>query len=61
LYGHQAFAYVVCDPVRRGKEISKKIVELESAKDELDLEGSGVMILVSNIDMNINEIVPLNL
>jgi len=59
LYGHQAFAYVVCDPVRRGKEISKKIVELESAKDELDLEGSGMMILVSNIDMNINEIVPL--
>jgi transposase len=59
LYGQPAFAYVVCDPVRRGKEISKKILELGSIEDNLDLEGSGMMILVSNIDMNIDEVVPL--
>ena len=58
LYGYPAFAYVVCDPIRRGKEISKKILGLESMEDELDLEGSGMMVLVSNVDMNIDEVVP---
>jgi len=59
MYGHLAYAYIVCDPVRRGKEISKKIMELESTDDEFDLEKCGIMILVSNIDMGIDEVVPL--
>ena len=59
LYEHPAFAYIVCDPVRRGKEISKRILELESEDNEFDLKNCGMMILVSNINMNINEVVPL--
>jgi len=46
-------------PVRRGKEISKRILELEFEDNEFDLENCGMMILVSNIDMNIDEVVPL--
>ena len=59
LYGYPAHAYIVCDPVRRGKEISKKIMELESMDGELDLEKCGIMVLVSNIDMGIDDVVPL--
>jgi transposase len=58
LYGYLAYAYVVCDPVRRGKEISKKILELESTGNELELEKCGMMILISNIDMSSDEVVP---
>ena len=59
LYGHPAYAYIVCDPVRRGKEISQKIMELESTDDELDLGKCGIMVLVSNINMGIDEVIPL--
>jgi len=59
LYGHRAFAYIVCDPVRRGKEVSKKILGLDSENNDFDLNNCGMMILVSNIDMDINEVVPL--
>lgn len=58
LYGNPACAYVVCDPIRRGKEISKKILGLESTDDKLEIEKCGMMILVSNIDMDIGEVVP---
>jgi transposase len=58
LYGYPAFAYIVCDPVRRGNEISKKILKLEE-DDEFDLQNCGKMILVSNLDMDIKEAVPL--
>jgi len=59
LYGYRAFAYIVCDPVRRGKEISKRILQFESENSEFDLENCGMMLLASNIDMDINEVVPL--
>ena len=59
LYGHCAYAYIVCDPVRRGKEVSKKILDLEPDNDNFELQNCGMMVLVSNIDMDINEVVPL--
>ena len=59
LYGHHAFAYIVCDPVRRGKEVSKKILGIEPENDDFELQNCGMMILASSIDMNINEVVPL--
>ena len=59
LYGYPAFAYIVCDPVRRGNEISKKILKHESEDNEFDLNNCGMMILVSNLDMDIEEVVPL--
>jgi transposase len=59
LYGYPAFAYIVCDPVRRGTEISKKILSLEDDKDRLELQNCGLMILVSDMDLDIKEVVPL--
>jgi transposase len=59
LYGYQAFAYIVCDPVRRGKEISKKILELELKDDDFELQNYGMMVLVSNEDIDKKEIIPL--
>ena len=59
LYCNQGYAYIVCDPVRRGKEISKKILKLELEHDDFELKNCGIMILVSNIDMDIKEVVPL--
>ena len=59
LYGHHAFAYIVCDPVRRGKEVSKKILGIEPENNDFELQNCGMMILASSIDMNINEVVPL--
>jgi hypothetical protein len=59
LYGYPAYAYVVCDPVRRGKEVSKKILALDSKDDEFELQNCGMMVLVSNEDINTNEIIPL--
>ena len=59
LYGYPAYAYIVCDPVRRGREVSKKILGLEAKDGDFEVQNCGVMILVSNIDMGINEVVPL--
>lgn len=59
LYGNTAYAYIVCDPVRRGKEISKKVLKLESEKTEFELANCGMMILVSNIEMDIKDVIPL--
>jgi len=59
LYGHPAFAYIVCDPVRRGKEVSKAITESESSNESFDLQNCGMMILVSNIDIGIDEVIPM--
>jgi len=59
LYGNLAFAYIVCDPARRGREVSKKILGLEDKDSDFELQNCGMMILVSNIDMNTNEVVPL--
>jgi transposase len=59
LYGHPAFAYIVCDPVRRGREISKKIIDSEQKKDDFELQNCGMMILVTNEDIEKKDIVPL--
>ena len=59
LYGNPAFAYVICDPVRRGKEISKKILGLEPKEDSFELQNCGMMLLVTNEDIDKNEIIPL--
>jgi transposase len=59
LYGHPAFAYIVCDPARRGREVSKKILEIEPGSGSFDLQNCGMMILVSSIDMDVSEVIPL--
>ena len=41
LYGYQAYAYIVCDPVRRGREVSKKILGLETNDGDFELHEYG--------------------
>jgi len=59
LYGHLAYAYIVCDPVRRGAEVSKSILGLQQDDDQLDLQNCGIMVLVSNMELDTKEVVPL--
>ena len=59
LFGHPAYAYIVCDPARRGNEISKKILSLESENDDFKVDNCGMMILVANIEIETNEVIPL--
>ena len=59
LYEHEAYAYIVCDPVRRGREISKKILDVENKNNNFELQNCGMMVLVSNEDMPVNEVIPL--
>jgi len=58
LYGHKAWAYIVCDPERRGREISKRLVKRDK-EDEFDFSSCGMMILISDLEFNANEVVPL--
>lgn len=60
LYGHKAYAYIVLDPLRKGKELNELIVE--SAEEDkkiaaIDFNGCGVMILVSSRKIPTNEVV----
>jgi transposase len=63
-YGHKAFAFLVLDPERKGRETKRLLVNLvEDAKaisqrinDEL--KDRGVMVLVSSFDLPTNEVVP---
>jgi transposase len=58
LYGYKAWAYIVCDPERRGKEISKNLVKREKT-DDYDPSNFGMMILISDLEFTSDEVVPL--
>ncbi len=63
LFGRKAFAYLVLDPVRKGREVSRFTLqtmeeELVDAEVEYGLLNSGVMILVSNFELHIDDVVP---
>jgi len=64
LFGRKAFAHIVLDPQRKGRETSKLLLNIIDEKDmhdeqELDysLMNKGVMILVSSMEIPKNEIV----
>lgn len=64
IFGKKAFAYIVLDPQRKGRETSKLIVETIDEKDlhdeeELDysLMKRGVMILISSSNISKQEVV----
>ena len=59
LYGTIAYAYIVCDPERRGREISKGAINCEEQPETLDISTCGMMILVSNMQIDKNEVIPL--
>lgn len=63
LFGKKAHAYIVLDPQRRGREVSRLIVT-ESSAEELDEEvdysirASGIMVLISSFDIPPQDVVP---
>jgi hypothetical protein len=63
LFGKKAWAYLVLDPQRRGREVSRLVVT-ESSVEELDeevdysIKASGIMVLVSSFDIPTDEVVP---
>jgi hypothetical protein len=61
VFGEKAFAYLVLDPERRGREISKAILEMdeEASDDDLDFSNCGKMVLLSSERLNPKDVVPL--
>lgn len=64
LFGKKAFAYVVLDPERKGKETRKMLMELDEidsdySEKEFMLRKKGIMMLLSSIDLDTDEVVPL--
>lgn len=63
LFGKKLYAYLVLDPKRKGKEISKLLVQIVDEKDsnkELPylLTKKGIMILISSLKLKKEEVVP---
>lgn len=62
LFGKKAYAYVVLDPQRKGRELSRLILEVMGEGPTTDLEYEfltrGIMILVSSFDFPKEEVVP---
>jgi transposase len=62
IYGHKAFAYLVLDPERRGREISKIISNAsgkDSDTDKMDFSNCGKMVLLSSERLKTDDVVPL--
>jgi len=62
IYGSQAYAYLVLDPERRGREISKAVSAMEddgSDTEKIDFSNCGKMVLLSSEKLQTNEVVPL--
>lgn len=63
LFGQKGFAYLVLDPVRKGREINRltlQTIEEKLVDSEVDfsLLDSGVMVLVSSFEISVEDIVP---
>jgi len=64
LYGKSAYAYIVLDPERKGRETKKVLlnalddVDVDKKEVEFKLLKKGVMILVSSFRMDAEEVVP---
>lgn len=64
LFGRKAYAYIVLDPRRKGREVNRLILETIDEKDshenEFDyaFDNSGIMILVSSFQLSKEDVVP---
>ena len=61
LFGHKAFAYLVLDPQRRGRETAKIISQMEedgSDVDKTDFSNCGKMVLLSSEKLGMGDVVP---
>jgi transposase len=62
IYDNKGFAYLVLDPERRGREISKMVSSMNEKNTELDkinFSNCGKMILLSSEKLNTTDVVPL--
>jgi transposase len=59
LYGHKAYAYMVLDPIRKGKELQKLVMDhlAESEIEPINVAGCGVMVLVSSTKISPHDVV----
>lgn len=65
LFGHKAYAHIVLDPERKGRETKKLLLEAIEEKEHSDerdlayaLKTRGIMILVSSFQLDKKEVVP---
>ncbi|PKP59854.1 MAG: hypothetical protein CVT89_00770 [Candidatus Altiarchaeales archaeon HGW-Altiarchaeales-2] len=63
LFGKPAFAYVVLDPARKGREMTKLILQLDEIDKSDDekafmLRKKGIMVLISSIEIAEDQVVP---
>lgn len=63
LFGQKGFAYLVLDPVRKGREVNRLTLQtieekLVDSEVEFCLLNSGVMVLVSDFELSVEEVVP---
>ncbi len=61
LYGRQAYAYIILDPERKGRETKKLLLDaMEEDIDDIEyrLLKQGTMILISSFKVSKNEVVP---
>jgi transposase len=64
LFENDAYAYLIIDPLRKGRELSKLMSQTVDEKDELNqdlvylMQTRGLMILVSSDKINTKEVVP---
>ncbi|MGC8867867.1 MAG: IS1634 family transposase, partial [Elusimicrobiales bacterium] len=61
LYGKQAYAYIILDPDRKGRETKKLLLQaMEEDIEDIDyrLLKQGTMILISSFKVSINEVIP---
>ena len=62
IYGYKAFAYLVLDPERRGREISKTVSLMEDDGSDIpktDFANCGKMVLLSSDKLDTSDVVPL--
>ncbi len=63
LHNHKAYAYIVLDPIRKGKEAQDLVIEhiQDQAKDaeskQQELAGCGIVIFISSIEIDSKDIV----
>ena len=59
LFGHNAYAYMVLDPVRKGKELQKLVIDhlADAEIKPIDIAGCGVMVLVSSNKLSPHDVV----
>ena len=62
LYGHPGFAYLVLDPLRKGKEVNELLLQnniekMDKNQLKQNLDNCGIMILISSAQIASNEVV----